>query len=91
MPIKLCQTLCCNLCGTCLYSAQASLVYRAQGLVDLAAAMSAEGKASDLNAALGISRAWSCDTLLRANSFLAQQQAQHGKQMSPEEIIRVTW
>ena len=91
MPIKLCQTLFCNLCCACIYSAQASLGYRAQGLVVLAAAMSSEGKASDLSAALGMSRAWSCDTLLRANSFLAQQQAEHGRKMSPEEIIRVTW
>ena len=37
-----------------------------------------------------LTRTWSCNTLLRASSFLADQQAQHKGQMTGKDAIAAT-
>ena len=37
------------------------------------------------------SRTWSCDTLLRASSFLADQQAQHKGKLTGADALAATW
>ena len=39
----------------------------------------------------GPSRAWSCDTLLRGSSFLADQQAKHAGKLKAQDAIAATW
>ena len=39
----------------------------------------------------GPSRAWSCETLLRGSSFLADQQAKHAGKLKAQDAIAATW